>query len=383
MGQGKGRRLGRVDLQVSMLAAALVAVSVLCMYFYQYTLAHGDMLRSLENKVQGIYEYVESVTEEEDFTAINTREDEAGAQYRGLKAELERVRRIAGVRYLYTAKQAQDGSFVYLVDGLDDQAEDFRHAGDPIEAEIHPQMRRALAGETLLPDDILATSWGDVFVSYYPIHAGDGRVVGVLGVEIDASHQYDTYRLMRMGSLLIGILLLAASVLVAVLLFRRISNPSYRDLANTDYLTGCKNRNAFEVDLGNLHSARRQEKALLASIDLNGLKKINDTVGHAGGDELIRRAADLLRRALLPGMVLYRVGGDEFAILAQAPQEEAELQLRGSLQAALAARGGGVSLSMGTARFDPAKDKDLLDTYRRADLEMYGQKRRFYGGGPA
>ena len=85
----------------------------------RYTLAHGDMLRSLENKVQGIYEYVESIAEEEDFTAINRREDEAGAQYRGLKEELERVRKIAGVRYLYTAKQAQDGGFVYLVDGLD------------------------------------------------------------------------------------------------------------------------------------------------------------------------------------------------------------------------------------------------------------------------
>ena len=382
MGQGK-RRLGRVDLQVSLLAAALVAVSVLCMYFYQYTLAHGDMLRSLENKVQGIYEYVESIAEEEDFTAINRREDEAGAQYRGLKEELERVRKIAGVRYLYTAKQAQDGGFVYLVDGLDSGAEDFRHAGDPIEEEIYPQMRRALAGETLLPDDILVTSWGDVFVSYYPVHAADGRVVGVLGVEIDASHQYNTFHLMRVGSLFIGALLLAASVLVAVLLFRRISNPSYRDLANTDYLTGCKSRNAFEVDLGNLQSARRQGQALLVSIDLNGLKKVNDTAGHAGGDELIRRAADLLRRALLPGMVLYRVGGDEFAILAETPGEDAEQRLRAGLRTVLDARGSGVSLSMGAARFDPARDKDLLDTYRRADLEMYGQKRRFYGGGRA
>lgn len=368
---------------MSLLAAALVAVSVLCMYFYQYTLAHGDMLRSLENKVQGIYEYVESIAEEEDFTAINRREDEAGAQYRGLKEELERVRKIAGVRYLYTAKQAQDGGFVYLVDGLDSGAEDFRHAGDPIEEEIYPQMRRALAGETLLPDDILVTSWGDVFVSYYPVHAADGRVVGVLGVEIDASHQYNTFHLMRVGSLFIGALLLAASVLVAVLLFRRISNPSYRDLANTDYLTGCKSRNAFEVDLGNLQSARRQGQALLVSIDLNGLKKVNDTAGHAGGDELIRRAADLLRRALLPGMVLYRVGGDEFAILAETPGEDAEQRLRAGLRTVLDARGSGVSLSMGAARFDPARDKDLLDTYRRADLEMYGQKRRFYGGGRA
>ena len=244
-------------------------------------------------------------------------------------------------------------------------------------------MRRALAGETLLPDDILVTSWGDVFVSYYPVHAADGRVVGVLGVEIDASHQYNTFHLMRVGSLLIGALLLAASVLVAVLLFRRISNPSYRDLANTDYLTGCKSRNAFEVDLGNLQSARRQGQALLVSIDLNGLKKVNDTAGHAGGDELIRRAADLLRRALLPGMVLYRVGGDEFAILAETPGEDAEQRLRAGLRTVLDARGGGVSLSMGAARFDPARDKDLLDTYRRADLEMYGQKRRFYGGGRA
>ena len=94
-------------------------------------------------------------------------------------------------------------------------------------------------------------------------------------------------------------------------------------------------------------------------------------------------AADLLRRALLPGMVLYRVGGDEFAILAETPGEDAEQRLRAGLRTVLDARGGGVSLSMGAARFDPARDKDLLDTYRRADLEMYGQKRRFYGGGRA
>lgn len=170
---------------------------------------------------------------------------------------------------------------------------------------------------------------------------------------------------------------------MAVLLFRRISNPSYRDLANTDYLTGCKSRNAFEVDLGNLQSARRQGQALLVSIDLNGLKKVNDTAGHAGGDELIRRRRICCGGPSSPAWCFTGWAAMSSPFWRRRPARTRNSGCARACGPCWTPGAAGCRCRWGAARFDPARDKDLLDTYRRADLEMYGQKRRFYGGGRA
>lgn len=377
-------RLSRVDIQVTCLISILIILSITCVYLFNYSYSYGDMLNSLENQCTAIYNYLDDITKDEDFELINSREDFSTEEYISLKEELEQIREITGVRYLYTGKKNSDGVYVYLVDGLDSSAEDFRYPGDPIEEEVWADMEKALHGNIVLPNQILETSWGEVFVCYFPIHFKDGSVAGVLGIEIDASHQYRTYRIIRIGTVIIGIVLWLLSVLVSVILFRRISNPYYKDILNTDFLTHCKNRNAFEIDMNNMIQSNRQKNKMILSFDLNGLKKVNDTLGHQEGDEYIKTSARIIAECIGENGILYRTGGDEFfAWMNYLGEENAEAILENIFQQMEKENQSEkyhfeLSLAAGYAAYDENLDKDLFDTYKRADMKMYDEKRKHY-----
>ncbi len=82
--------------------------------------------------------------------------------------------------------------------------------------------------------------------------------------------------------------------------------------SNTDELTRCLNRHAYENDINKLKIC---DEWVYISIDLNGLKRVNDTYGHVAGDELIRAAADCMKNSFNEYGKIYRIGGDEFAVI--------------------------------------------------------------------
>ncbi len=169
----------------------------------------------------------------------------------------------------------------------------------------------------------------------------------------------------------------AFSALWARRRFRRLSNPSYCDLASTDYLTQLKNRNAFEVDLENLSDAECEKMGLIL-MDLDNLKEVNDTLGHTAGDQYLRSAADAMRKAACKRAVAYRVGGDEFVLLVRQTGEK-ELEELSEEIAAQFAQGRPpwnltLSLSVGWAAFDGNLDAGFWGTYCRADQRMYANK---------
>ncbi|MFD5763298.1 diguanylate cyclase domain-containing protein, partial [Streptomyces sp. NPDC127044] len=96
-----------------------------------------------------------------------------------------------------------------------------------------------------------------------------------------------------------------------------------RRLAFTDALTGLANRRAVDVRLDEAIELHRQEGAAVSLVvcDLNGLKNVNDTRGHAVGDRLLERFGSVLSLcgAMLPGTLAARLGGDEFCLLAVGP----------------------------------------------------------------
>lgn len=94
-------------------------------------------------------------------------------------------------------------------------------------------------------------------------------------------------------------------------------------LASHDALTGLLNRRAaLEAMERDLARARRDGSTLLALfLDLDGLKELNDTHGHAAGDEAIQRTADALRASTRDGDVVARLGGDEFVVVGPLPPE--------------------------------------------------------------
>ncbi len=104
-------------------------------------------------------------------------------------------------------------------------------------------------------------------------------------------------------------------VLVAIqdITARKKGEEYLRYLGTHDVMTGLYNRTFFEDTLHRLEKERVDPISILIA-DLNGLKRVNDTLGHQAGDGLIRRAAEVLRASFEPGRVVARIGGDEFAI---------------------------------------------------------------------
>lgn len=97
----------------------------------------------------------------------------------------------------------------------------------------------------------------------------------------------------------------------------RAATDELQRAAFSDPLTGCANRRGLERDLGRelVRCARAELDLSVVALDLDGLKRINDTEGHAAGDRTLLRLVETLRRALRGLDGVYRVGGDEFIIL--------------------------------------------------------------------
>ena len=154
-----------------------------------------------------------------------------------------------------------------------------------------------------------------------------------------------------------------------------------RQLVVTDALTGCRNRRFFDEIIAhelNLHSRYGTPLSLLF-VDIDHFKAINDTLGHAAGDKVLREVAAYLVRKTRDADYVFRWGGDEFLLLVSCREEEAqrrglELQVDFSRLPSSAALPQGVGLSFGCAEVSPFADT-ALDALKLADERMYVNKR--------
>lgn len=146
-------------------------------------------------------------------------------------------------------------------------------------------------------------------------------------------------------------------------------------LASTsDSLCGLPNRRAFElmVRVEEARCRRYGSAAAIAMVDLDGLKQVNDTDGHAAGDRMIIKAARALTDAKRASDVAFRIGGDEFAVLATECDDAGVTALVSRLRHALEA--ADLHASIGAAVRRPQGTLD--DAIVRADDAMYADKRR-------
>lgn len=381
----KRKKLSRVDVQVWIMTAIAVVASCGLIFFLNYSLSYNDMIDTLRERSQGIYDYLEQYLDKDSFLYLNSAEDMQKEEYTSTKSMLESAKNTAGVRYLYTAKRTADGEYIYLVDGLPSNSGDFRNAGDLLEPEIIPDIERAYQNQVVMPEEIKDTSWGYVFVTYFPIHH-EGEVVGVVGIEFDAAHQYVTFRLLKIVTPIVIILCCIISGIVAAILFKHISNPAYRDLANTDILTGLNNRNSFDVIVNNLEALAGKQTIGFIVADLDGLKNINDLLGHAAGDLYIRTGSNILQNLVAYPDVLYRIGGDEFAVILRGKNPDQVRVLVSAMKDAVEKyaleNNTKLSFSFGYALFSADQDQTLGDTLKRADAAMYDMKRKRKAMGP-
>lgn len=370
----------RVDIQVSILVAAVTLISSLSIFAICYRVTYDAVIYDAQLKVNAIYEKVDQKLNVMTFERIDEKKDSKSMAYEETRVFLNNLRKVTGAMYIFTAKENDSGDLIYVVDGNSQSGVENRfHApGEPIEKELQKDMRRALEGKRIIPKKMYNSALGKYYCAFYPVYNKDD-VVGVIGIVFKTTHYYDTYKKLLLIAPLICIACCLISTNVAFHVFRRISNPNYKDVYNTDLLTGLKNRNAFEVDLNNINAKKDFQNRVVVSADLNNLKKVNDSFGHTVGDQYIQSAADVLTEYSLEKAVAYRTGGDEFTILMQNATEEQLKQWSENVKRLIKNYKIGDakwnSIALGYAIFDEKLDENIIDTYKRADQEMYYDKK--------
>ncbi|MDF0523197.1 diguanylate cyclase [Bradyrhizobium yuanmingense] len=156
-----------------------------------------------------------------------------------------------------------------------------------------------------------------------------------------------------------------------------------RQLADTDFMTGLMNRRSFLAVADDAVAFCRRYKRNLATlmIDIDHFKKINDTHGHAAGDDAIKRVAEIVGQSIRTTDKAARFGGEEFVVLLREIDPETAVlladRIRTSIESATVRHGNiviPITVSVGLALFDE-NDRDVQDVIERADQGLYVAKK--------
>jgi diguanylate cyclase (GGDEF)-like protein/PAS domain S-box-containing protein len=214
-----------------------------------------------------------------------------------------------------------------------------------------PWAKRALAGETVTYEKEFASGAGSKHLSftYIPLHLRDGTVGGVVGVAHDITHH-------------------------------REENVRLMLLSERDPLTGLLNRAGFEKYLSSKTEFGDGASLAVLYIDLDHFKPINDSHGHATGDEVLREFASRLQGLVRPTDAVARLGGDEFGIVlagVREPEHAAQVAEKVVVMARQPIAVGELALAVGASvgvAFDADADGGWKGLIARADVMAYQAK---------
>jgi len=189
-----------------------------------------------------------------------------------------------------------------------------------------------------------------------PLRDADGRIVGVFGISRDITQKkHDEQRLVEQAEQL------------------ALQARALESLALVDDLTGLDNRRGFALHGEQLLARCRRDgaPAALLFLDLDGLKRINDTYGHSAGDRALRALADAIRRTTRDSDVAARIGGDEFCVLVGGEAATATDRLADRIRSALPR---GLGVSVGALPIDAQHPASIDRLLVEADRAMYEDK---------
>jgi diguanylate cyclase (GGDEF)-like protein/PAS domain S-box-containing protein len=202
----------------------------------------------------------------------------------------------------------------------------------------------------------------------------DGRIIGVIVLQSYSKKTHYSQKDLE--------LLEFVSTQIAQVIERKRLEEEIRSLSLTDELTGLNNRRGFvhlaEQELKLAH--RNNRPMLLFFGDVDHLKLINDSLGHAQGDIALKEISAILKDSFRDADIMARIGGDEFVVLTLDDSRENADALTRRVEAALEVcnqqpdRAYQLTLSLGVAHYDPASPTTLEDLLAKADSQMYLQK---------
>lgn len=299
--------------------------------------------------------------------------------------------------YVYTMVERQGGTYFVL----DTAASPDLHVGRNLRAsaymekfELRPEyasdwLQQIAAGKTWVTPTLQQDDYGDFLTAHKAIYDSQNRYVGFVGVDFDLQYymaQEARFQTIGTWSLVAA---LVASLLIGyiVALYHFDLNHRIQEHYHTsirDGLTGLLNRRGALDAIRKSLDRRTQSYATLL-VDIDNLKSLNDTQGHAHGDAVISSVAAIIRESIREGDECARLGGDEFMIFAPDCDELGAAEIaRRILEATGLPReqleGASFSVSIGITVQNQA-DAAFDRMYREADAALYhaksGGKQRF------
>ena len=347
-------------------------------YAIVYFTSQTSVRDEVRERAIGVKNYILTNLDGNDFIDIG-EDTEAGIRA-SLRVQeiLDNLRGVGGLKRLYIAKINEVGQIVTTAN-VSNTAEAAYIPTGRLEADLRLSINERLA---IFADTFYQTDEGRVYSIFWPVLDQNEVLLGVVSMEFDVDFLASSNtRSLLYGLLMAGGLLLIISY-VAYMSMSRATEPYFKKLAYTDFLTGYENRMAFEHrlrEVGDL--ADRGERVTLIICDVNNLKRINDTEGHRVGDAYIKNTADVLYQNMRGAGLLYRIGGDEFASIIVGKDKTFIEDVMESMrkESRIMVKGQRFSCACGAATFTRGMDKTLRDVFKRADDAMYTDKKRQKG----
>lgn len=362
-----------------------------------------------------------------------TSADEGTEKYESIMRTLRYFQDSIDLKYIYCVRDMGDGTFTF---GLDPTVEDPGEFGSPIV--YTDALNKASKGHAAADSVQYQDAWGTFYSAYSPVFDSEGKVAGIIAVDFSAEWYNQQLAGLTGTTIIVAVLslLIGGGIVTAIATKRQKQIGSIQgqlnNMANTlmhemgndpseeegspaspssgnadsmdsleeqiqtmqtelqtqiaqvhghayqDGLTGVKSKQAFinaEAALDQKLAEGTISELALVVCDVNGLKTINDTKGHKAGDEYIRQACKMVCDIFTHSPV-YRVGGDEFAvILTDRDYQNREVlmyRLHNRSMAHIATEGAVVS--GGLAEYDSNSDQSIREVFERADATMYKEK---------
>lgn len=335
------------------------------------------------------------------------RSQESTSEYQqAIEPMAQVLSRSKTLKFIYTCV-ARNGKVYFVLDpthegdtdldGVDDKS----HIMDEY-SEATPTLKHALfSGQPTIETEFVTDRWGTFLSAYYPLRDHNGLLVGIVGVDIDASTYKSMFAELDQSikkyllwsaaiSMIMGFLIARLQRQLRTNLLDLIANENglrrlNRELdaaSKTDALTGLPNRRALRDAIQ--HALMRQsgdtpELAVLF-IDLDNFKYINDSMGHEAGDQLLLRVTSRISERLRYTDIVARLGGDEFAVLLQDIHGEDHvlsvarsileaIQMPTEIENTVIISTGSIGIAI------PSNRKETVDELlRHADAAMYAAK---------
>jgi diguanylate cyclase (GGDEF)-like protein len=315
----------------------------------------------------------------EDYKLFLETRDVTSGYYQNQQDYLTKIKEGTHAKFVYTERRINENTIEFVLDAEPVGSQDYSAPGDTEENYPLKENVYSTAKPATFPA-LHFERWGGLLCAYAPIVDHDGTLLGLAGVDIDAS--LVNYHLNKLQvTLFIIYALIIGLVLIILTKFSNAAlEPFFKDRLTGAYTKRYSHRLIHDEIVSAVKS--RSDLALMV-LDLDHFKNINDTYGHNFGDKVLTSVSETIRGVLRQQDYFIRYGGEEFITLFPKVSEERAMEIAERIRQAVEASfilkkkkksKVGMTVSIGVTALDHAalSTKEMID---RADKALYAAKK--------